>query len=75
MKIFKALFELMDFLFDVEEVLKSFINGRVKGGEFEEYVSFLEICGSIVKFKVVDRENVVGDEIVDKCEHIGRMRS
>ena len=66
----------MDFFLDVEKVLEPFFNGRVRDGEFEEYVSFLEICGSIVEFEVVDWEDMVGDEIVDEGEHFfDRMRS
>jgi len=38
----------MDFLFDVEKVLKSFFDGRIRDGEFEKNVSFLEVGGSIV---------------------------
>ena len=59
----------MDFLFDIEEVLKSFFNNRVRGGEFEKDVLFLEVGGGVVEFKVMDRENMVGEEIVDKSEH------
>ena len=69
MKIFEALFELMDFLFDVEKVLESFVDGRVRSSEFEEYVSFLEVCGSVMEFEVVDGEDVIGDKVVDKSEH------
>jgi len=61
----------MDFLFDVEKVLKSFFDGGIRDGEFEKYVSFLEIGGSIVEFEVMDREDMVGDEIVDEGEHFG----
>jgi len=59
----------VDFFFDVEKVLKPFFNGRVRDGEFEEYVSFLEVCGCVVEFEVVDGEDVVDDEIVDEGEH------
>jgi len=59
----------MDFLFDVKKVLKSFFDGRVRDSEFEKDVSFLEVGGSIVEFEVMDGEDVVGDEIVDKGEH------
>ena len=75
MKIFEALFELMNFLFDVEKVLEPFVDGRIRGGEFEENISFLEIGGSIVEFEVMDGEDVVGDKVVDKSEHFDRMRS
>jgi len=64
----------MNFLFDVEEVLKSFFNGRIRDGEFEQEVSFLEVGGSVMEFKVMDGEDVVGNEIVDKSEHFDRMR-
>ena len=65
----------MNFLFDVEKVLELFVDGRIRGSEFEEYVSFLEICGSVMEFEVVDGEDVVGNEIVDKGEHFDRMRN
>ena len=65
------MFELVDFLFNVEKVLEPFFNGRIRDGEFEEDVSFLEISGSIVEFEVMDGEDVVGDEVVDKGEHVG----
>jgi len=61
----------MDFLFDVEKVLKSFFDGRIRDGEFEKDVSFLEVGGGVMEFEVVDGEDVVGDEIVDESEHIG----
>jgi len=59
----------MDFFFDVEKVLKPFFNGRVGNSEFEKEVSFLEVGGSVVEFEVMDGEDVVGNEIVDKSEH------
>jgi len=65
----------MDFLFDVEKVLESFVDCRIRGGEFEEDVSFLEICGSVVEFEIVDGEDVIGDKVVDKSEHFDRMGS
>jgi len=71
LEVFKALFELVDFSFDVEEVLKSFFDG-----EFEEDVSFLEVAGCVVEFKVVNREDMVGDEVLDERRHVnlfGRM--
>ena len=61
----------MDFLFDIEKILKSFFNGRIRDGEFEKDVSFLEVGGSVVEFEVMDGEDMVGDEIVDKSEHFG----
>jgi len=66
----------VDFFFDVEKVLEPFFNGRVRDGEFEEYVSFLEICGCVMEFEVMDRKDVVGNEIVDESEHFfDRMRN
>ena len=65
----------MDFFFDVEKVLEPFFNGRVGNGEFEKEVSFLEVGGSVMEFEVMDGEDVVGNEIVDKSEHFGYMRS
>jgi len=65
----------MDFSFDVEEVLKSFFDGGVRDGEFEKDVSFLEIGGCIMEFEVVNREDMVGDEVVDEGRHVDRMRS
>jgi len=61
----------VDFLFDIEKILKSFFNGRIRDGEFEKDVSFLEVGGSVVEFEVMDGEDMVGDEIVDKSEHFG----
>jgi len=71
LKVFEALFQLVDFFFDVEKVLESFFNGWVGNSEFEKEVSFLEVSGSVMEFEVVDGEDVVGDEIVDESEHIG----
>jgi len=71
LEILEALFELVYFSFDVEKVLKSFFNGGVGDSEFEKDVSFLEVGGSVMEFEVVDGENVIGDEIVDKSEHFG----
>ena len=70
MEVFEALFELVNFLFDVKEIFESFFNGWVRGSEFGKDVSFLKVSGGVVKFEVVDRENVVGDEVVDKGEHV-----
>ena len=61
----------MDFLFDVEKVLKSFFDGGIGDSKFEKDVSFLEVGGGVVEFEVVDGEDVVGDEIVDESEHFG----
>jgi len=64
-----VLFQLVDFFLDVEKVLESFFNGRIRGGEFEKDVSFLEVGGSVVEFEVVNGEDMVGDEVVDESEH------
>jgi len=74
LKVFEALFQLVDF-FDVEKVLEPFFNSWVGNSEFEEEVSFLEVGGSVMEFEVVDGENVVGNEIIDEGRHVGRVRS
>jgi len=61
----------VNFSFNIKKVLKSFFYGGIWNSEVEEDVSFLEISGSIVKFEIVDRKDVVGDEVVDKREHVG----
>ena len=66
----------MDFLFDVEKVLEPFVDGWVRGGEFEKDVSFLKVGSSVVEFEVVDGEDMIGDEVVDEGEHFfDRMRN
>jgi len=70
LKVFESLFKLVDFSLDVEKVLESFFNGRIGDSEFEEDVSFLEISGSVMEFEVMDGEDVVGNKIVDKSEHV-----
>jgi len=75
LKVFEMSLEVMDFLFDIEKVLKSLFDGRIGNSEFEKEVSFLEVGGSIVEFEVMDGEDVVGNEIVDKSEHFDRMRN
>ena len=61
----------MDFLFDVEEVLESFFDGGIGGGEFEKDVSFLEVGGGVMEFEIVDREDVVGNEVAGERRHVG----
>jgi len=75
LEVLETLFELVDFLFNIEKVLKSFFNSRIRDGEFEKDISFLEVGGGVVEFEVMDGEDMVSDEIVDKSEHSGRMRS
>jgi len=75
LEVFEALFELMDFSFDVEEVLKSFFDGGVGDGEFKKDVSFLEVGGCVMEFEVMDGEDMVGDEVVDEGRHVDQMRS
>jgi len=65
----------VDFLFDIEKVLKSFFDGGIRDGEFEKDVSFLEVGSSVVEFEVMDGEDVVGDEVIDESEHFDRMRN
>ena len=65
----------MDFFFDVEKVLEPFVDGWVRGGEFEKDVSFLEVGGSVMEFEVMNGEDMVGDEVVDEGRHVDRMRS
>jgi len=66
LEVFETLFELMDFSFEIKEVLKPFFNGGIWNGEVEEDVSFLEIGSSVVKFEIVNGKDVVGDEVVDE---------
>ena len=75
MEVFEALFELVNFSFDVEKVLKSFFDGRVGDGEFKKDVSFLEVGGSVMEFEVMNGEDMIGDEVVDEGRHVDRMRS
>ena len=65
----------MDFLLDVKKVLEPFFDSWIRGDKFEKDVSFLKVSGGIVKFEVVDREDVIGDEVVDEGEHVDRMKS
>ena len=63
----------MHFSFDVEKVLELFFDGGIGDGQFEENVSFLVVSSSVMEFKIVDREDAVGDEVVDESKHVGRM--
>ena len=70
MEVFEALFELVDFSFDVEKVLKSFFDGGVGDGEFKEDVSFLEVGSCVMEFEIMNGENMVGDKVVDEGRHV-----
>ena len=70
MEIFELLFKLVNLSFNVEKVLKLFFNGGIGNGNFKENISSLEIGSGVVKFKIMNGEDVVGNEVVDESEHV-----